>query len=391
MRVFLYLYPVLLAAAALLTVSFVSIRVRRAIVRRRFALSHGCQPIAKSCNKFPLLGIDVMLENIRATREHRFLELSRQRHALLGNTFESRQLLKPAILTVEPENIMAILALNFKDYGIGHRLQRVGPLLGAGIFTHDGEHWETSRALIRPSFSRKQVADLTQFEELLSELLSLIPRDGKTTVDLQDLLFRYSIDSATTFLFGQSVGSLKKSAQSESDLAHAFDYAQESIRMRKFLGPLSRFYSDPKADGCNKLCREFAQQFVDEAVRAVEPDQDCIEKDGLASSPRSKGQKYIFSHELARRTSDKRRILDELMNVFMAGYETTASLLSNLFFMLARHPRIWSKLRKEIAVLDGRVPSYEEVRNFKFLKCCINECEISMRQHKASSSKMNNG
>ncbi|RMJ25140.1 Cytochrome p450 [Aspergillus sp. HF37] len=55
--------------------------------------------------------------------------------------------------------------------------------------------------------------------------------------------------------------------------------------------------------------------------------------------------KHIFSHELASRTSDKRRILDELMNVLLAGRDTTGSLLGNLFFMLAKNPVIWEKLR----------------------------------------------
>lgn len=366
-----------LVATVLGTVALVGMAIRRSIVRRRFATSKGCQPIAKSCNRDPLLGIDIMRANLRAAKEHRALEVSRQRYHQFGNTFMSRQLLSRAIMTVEPENVKTILALNFKDYGIGHRLERFGPLLGAGIFDTDGDHWAASRALIRPNFTRDQVADLAEFEKLMQDLFALIPRDGETVVDLQDLFFRYTIDSATEFLFGQSVGSLKKSSQSEPDFAQAFNYAQEAIRMRNILGPLARFYNDPKADRCNKLCREFAQQFVDEAVRAVQDTGSSNEKDTTTGTSRLTGQKYVFSHELARRTSDKRRILDELMNVLLAGRDTTASLLSNMFFMLAKHPTVWEKLRKEIGGLDGRLPTYEELRNLKYLKCCMNECKTT--------------
>lgn len=373
MEVYPNIHParlLVLAAAALVSFSFIVARARRFYIRYQFARSHGCQPVARSCNKDPFLGIDIMRANLRAAREHKALELSRQRYSRFGNTFTSRQLLNRAIMTVEPDNIKTILALNFKDYGIGHRLERFGPLLGAGIFDTDGDHWATSRALIRPNFTRDQVADLRAFETLIADLLALIPRDGETMVDLQDLFFRYTIDSATEFLFGQSVGSLKKTAKSELDFAQAFNYAQEAIRMRNILGPLAVLYKDPKADRCNKICREFAQQFVDDAVRAVQPNEAAMEKDGPTD-----GQKYIFSHELARRTSDKLRILDELMNVLLAGRDTTASLLSNMFFMLAKHPTIWAKLRKEIASLDGRAPSYEELRSLKYLKCCMNECK----------------
>jgi cytochrome P450 len=86
-------------------------------------------------------------------------------------------------------------------------------------------------------------------------------------------------------------------------------------------------------------------------------------------------KKRIFSHELALRTSDRRRVLDELMNVLLAGRDTTASLLSNLFFMLARNHAIWDKLRSETAFLQGRAPTYEELRNLKYVEYCINECK----------------
>lgn len=366
----------LLAAAVLITAQFVIAKTRSAMFRQRMARSYGCQPITKSCNKDPFLGLDVMRDNLRATQEHRALELSSQRHALFGNTYASKHLLRRIITTMEPENIKTILAHNFEDYGIGHRLERFKPLLGVGIFDTDGEQWARSRALIRPNFNRNQVADLTMFEKLLPELLALIPRDGETVVDLQGLFFRYTIDSATEFLFGHSVGSLRKAEQSEHDLAHAFDYAQEAIRIRKLQGPLSRFFKDPKADRCNKICRNFAQQFVDEAVSAASSDGDAVSRDGPVCSSGSKGQKYIFSHELARRISDNKRILDELMNMLLAGRDTTAGFLCNLFFMLSKHPTIWAKLREEVARLGGRTPTYEELRNLKYLRCCMNECKI---------------
>ncbi|KHN94899.1 n-alkane-inducible cytochrome P450 [Metarhizium album ARSEF 1941] len=359
-------------AVGLVLVSFATPFIRRFLARRQFARSHGCRPIAKSCNRDPFLGLDMIRANLRAARDHKALETSRERYSRLGNTFTSRQLMTPVIMTIEPDNIKTILALNFKDYGVRHRLERFSPLLGAGIFDTDGDHWATSRALIRPNFARDQVADLASFERLIPDLFALIPRDGHSAVDLQELFFRYTIDSATEFLFGQSVGSLKRTAQTELDFAEAFNYAQDAIRTRSILGPLAKFYRDPKADRCNRICRQFAQQFVDEAVRVPRPDGDVTDKSDMP------GQKYIFSHQLAMRTSDKRRILDELMNVLLAGRDTTASLLSNMFFMLAKHPAVWAKLRQEVASLYGRVPTYEMLRNLKYLKCCMSE---SLRLH----------
>lgn len=373
MKMHLDLHPklVFVLVAALGTIIYLSIR--RFFIRRQFARRHGCQKVARSFSKEPFLGLDTIPMSYRALRQHRMLELNCELFRVYGNTFTLKELLRNAILTTEPENIKTILSLKFKDYGLGFRLEPFKPLLGKGIFDTDGDHWASSRALIRPSFNRDQVTDLTLFENLIQDLFSLLPRDGKTTVDLMDLFFRYTIDSATEFLFGQSVGTLKKT-RSEPGFADAFHYAQKAVLTRAMLGPLNIFYRDQKANKCNHICREFARHFVEEALYAAEVKKEDKEE-RQAGTER---QKHIFSHELAWRTSDKERILDELMNVLLAGRDTTASLLSNLFFMLAKNPAIWDKLRREVASLQGRPPTYEELRNLKYVQCCMNE---SLRLH----------
>lgn len=363
---------VLVLVAALGTIACVSIR--RFLIRRQFASAHGCQPVSRSYNKDPFLGLDTIPGTIRALRKHKILERGCELFRVYGNTFTVKELQRDAILTVEPENIKTILSLKFKDYAVSHRLEPFKPLLGEGIFDTDGDHWASSRALIRPSFTRDQVADLTSFEDLIQDLFSLLPRDGKTVVDLGDLFFRYTIDSATEFLFGQSVGTLKK-IQSEPGFAEAFHYAQKAVITRGMLGPLNMFYRDRKADECNRICREFVQHFVEEAFHAVEIKKEEKEERQVET----KRQKHIFSHELASRTSDKHRILDELMNVLLAGRDTTASLLGNMFFMLAKNPAIWDKVRREVAGLQGRTPTYEELRGLRYVQCCMNECKEKAR------------
>lgn len=356
--------PLLLAGLIALAYLF----LRRVLQRRQTARRYGCQPVAHSLNWDPFLGLDLIPLTIRAAREHKMLEHSCRHFRELGTTWKAREMLNTVVVTIEPENVKAILSTSFKDYGVGFRLEHFAPLLGAGIFDSDGEHWAASRALVRPNFARDQVADLTSFESLIQDMFALLPRDGTTVVDLQALFFRYTMDSATEFLFGQSVGTLKKD-ESELGFAEAFSYSQKAIITRAMFGPLAAFYRDAKATKCNAICRDFARIFVDQAVSTVEAEEKSggAEQDGR--------QKYIFSQALARHTSDRTRILDELMNILLAGRDTTASLLSNMFFMLAKNPRCWEKLRNEVAGLDGRPPTYEELRSLKYVQYCMNECE----------------
>ncbi|KAJ5717048.1 hypothetical protein N7488_002694 [Penicillium malachiteum] len=373
MPFYLNLHPsvILLASIALGTIIYRS--TRRSWARRQFAKAHGCKPIARSLSKDPFLGLDLLPGTLRAIKENRILVRSLENYKTHGNTFTVRELHVSAIVTIEPENIKTVLSLKFQDFCIAHRLKCMKPLLGEGIFDTDGDHWAASRALIRPSFNRDQVADLTSLESIFQDFFSLLPRDGETVVDLKDLFFRYTIDSATEFLFGQSVGTLKKS-EAELGFADAFHYAQKAILMRGMLGPLEYFFPDRHAEECNRICRDFVQQFVDEAVNAVQTKN----AEGEKPDPSSTRPKRIFSHELAAQTSDRTRILDELMNVLLAGRDTTASLLTNMFFMLAKNPMIWDKLRREVAFLEGRLPTYEELCNMKYVHCCMNE---SLRLH----------
>lgn len=236
--------------------------------------------------------------------------------------------------------------------------------------------------MIRPNFTRDQVADLEAFERHIQDLFSIIPRDG-STVDLQELFFRFTIDSATEFLFGKSVNCLRATTEggpSEATFAEAFNVAQHSVTTRARLGILRNVYKDREGTEAIRICHEYADQFVDEAVRYREK-LDLEEKAGLATQ-----EKYVFLHELAKATKDKRRLRDELLNVLLAGRDTTASLLSNLWFVLAKKPDVFAKLRSEVQeTLHGELPTYEQLKNMKYLKYCLNECKHC--HHKSGKHK----
>lgn len=343
--------------------------------RRKFQEKNGCKPPqARFPLKDPILGFDLMLDNFRLGRNKELLLGAQRRFEMMAaNTYTSKLLGMPTIVTIEPENIKTVLSLRFKDFSLGNRDLAFGPLLGKGIFNTDGERWAHSRHMIRPNFTRDQVADIQAFERHIKWLFKAIPRDG-STVDLQELFFRFTIDSATEFLFGHSTNSLRMINKGNADsedvcFATAFGKAQYDAVIRSRLGFLSRFRNDRKSNEAIRICHEYVDKFVDNAVRYRESHD--LEKD-------APGEKYVFLHELARSTGNKRRLRDELLNVLLAGRDTTASLLSNMFFEIAKKPDIWAKLKAEVGELNGQIPTYEQLRNLKYLKWCMNE---SLRIH----------
>ena len=57
-------------------------------------------------------------------------------------------------------------------------------------------------------------------------------------------------------------------------------------------------------------------------------------------------RRYVLLYELAKELRDPISLRFELINVFLPSRDTTAALLSNIFFQLARHPEHWTQLRE---------------------------------------------
>ncbi|ORY17853.1 cytochrome P450 alkane hydroxylase-like protein [Clohesyomyces aquaticus] len=369
-------HPLLLYLCAYLFVLYILYtRLNLYLTRRRMKLDNNCQPCPHRLNKDPILGLDILRQNLNNAANKKILEVTYNRFLRFSSyTIQSRIMTMPLIITIEPENVKTILSTKFKDYSFGARNKAFGPLLGTGIFNSDGERWANSRHLLRPNFVREQVADLAMLERHYRIMRKWIPERG-TTVDVQDLFFKLTIDTATEFLFAHSTNSLKmmpgldgKEAENEDTVfAKAFTFAQEDVVTRSRLGFLDRFRRNKEGKEAIRICHEYVDKWVADAVR-IREQLDNAEKGG-----RGQEERYVFIQELAKQTKDKKRIRDEVMNILLAGRDTTASLLSNMFFEIAKRPEIWKKLREEVEVLGGRAPTYEELRGLKYLKWCLNE------------------
>ncbi|KAF2445213.1 n-alkane-inducible cytochrome P450 [Karstenula rhodostoma CBS 690.94] len=361
-------------ALALLLLVVVLIKTSQSILksrrRRQFARQHGCEPVkARYPHKFPYLGMDRIRESRQARKEHRVIGWIHQKLREAGSYTQSFRIFnKTIILTSEPANIKAVFATNFNDFDTGGRLDFVGQVIGKGIFTTDGEEWKHSRAMIRPNFARAQVANIDTIEIYLQDMFKLLPSDG-TSVDLQPLFFSLTIDTSTEFLFGESVHSLRGDEPGKPSgvaFTHAYDTALQDAALRAMQSPLARLMGQSKQDKQNcKTVHDFVQRYVDEALRWRQT-WDGKEK-ALPT-----GQ-YTFLYELVKETTDPIVLRGEVLNLLLAGRDTTASLLGSMFFQLAKRPDVWERLRAEIAELNGAKPSFEELKNMKLLQFCMKE------------------
>ena len=109
-----------------------------------------------------------------------------------------------------------------------------------------------------------------------------------------------------------------------------------------------------------KVVNDFVEPFVQRAIS-----QDTGKS----------GNNNSFVDALSEVTNDRKVLRDQLVNTLLAGRDTTAATLSWLFYELAYHPAVYSKLRKEVLDTlgtDGK-PTYENLKSMKYLQYCLNE------------------
>ena len=333
------------------------------------ARDNRCQPPTAIRQRDPIFGFDIVFKLFRALeKNHRNLSIV-QLFAEYGHTFQSRSWSSSKIYTIEPQNLQVIFSTDFASWGVQPmRLFAFEPFVGRGIMCTDGEAWRQSRSLIKPTFARTQIADLhlVAYKAHVQKFLDLIPRDC-STVDLQPLFGRLALDSSTEFLFGETVGSLIPETVSSDahDFLKAYNYGQLVVGKRLHLPQWNILTRDKRFRDSCKIAQDFVNAYITKAQRNV----------GHSGGETGRSQRYVLAHELVSRTTDVNDIRNQLLNIFLPAHEAAGVALTNVFFNLARNPRVYEKLRVEVlAAGEGRANwTFERLKGLKYLQYVINE------------------
>ncbi|KAF3985831.1 hypothetical protein FT663_01956 [Candidozyma haemuli var. vulneris] len=280
--------------------------------------------------------------------------------------------------TRDPENIKAILGTQFNDFSLGLRHKQFRVVLGDGIFTLDGAGWKHSRAMLRPQFAREQVSHVTMLEPHVKQVIRRVKATNGSKFDLQPLFFKLTIDSGTQFLFGESCASLQDDIADYADLPgpeemehfpKAFNTSQTYLLMRMGLQNLYFLLNTKEFKECNKIVHHFADYYVNKALEATSEE---VEKHADSG--------YVFLYELVKQTRDPKVLRDQCLNILVAARDTTAGLMSFLFFELSRNPAVFQKLRAEIVEAFGEGEdadlskmTFESLKKLEYLKWVLNE------------------
>jgi cytochrome P450 len=223
---------------------------------------------------------------------------------------------------------------------------------------------------------REQIADLDLFERHVQDLLEALPKptqDGWTdTFDLQTFLERFTMDTATEFLFGESVHSQKGDDANTSPLftkeemnqfVDAFFAAQKTTSTSIFLMDLYWLLHNRKFKAQCRIVHDFVDTYVHRR---------------FSSDKKPETNKYIVLDAIKADFKNPKDLRSQLLNILLAGADTISATLGFLFATLAQHPDIFTTLRNHIIADFGTIQNPKPItlaalKNCSYLQWTLNE------------------
>ncbi len=249
----------------------------------------------------------------------------------------------------DPDAVQRILVRDHDKYVKGPGFERVKLLLGNGIFVSDGDHWRRARRMAQPGFTRRK----------LRGLIALIVERIKARQD-----------------------SWRTVAASGRDLditAEMSDFALELI-LRAIFG---RDYDERiVADGENPfafLAEEFSRDInlvlKFRALRNLILDIVAQRRGRAGDDVLDFLSVYMAATDKSGQPFSDRDLLDEVMTLIIAGFETSAGTLNWAWYLLACHPRVAERVVDESQDIDADdvVANPDSLNDLTYLERVINE------------------
>jgi cytochrome P450 len=234
-------------------------------------------------------------------------------------------------------------------------------VLGQGLLTSQGKLWQRQRRLMQPVFQRSNLASLLpQIVEAGNHLLARWRQLGDgAQVNLPDEMLRVTLEVITQTMFSTSV--LDKVDRLAPALDTLLRYAAKTVMNPLRLPLFVPTQENRQFKAAKTLLDDIIYEIIGQRRSQTESHNDLLEM--LLNASDDNGNKM----------SD-RQIRDEVITIFTAGHETTANLLTWTLYLLARHPDVLTRLRRELDQLPhDRIPTAEDLQQLVYTRAVLNE------------------
>jgi cytochrome P450 len=257
-----------------------------------------------------------------------------------------------------PDYIREVLVVQNDNFIKERTVQRTKMLLGEGMITSEGSQHRQQRQVAQPAFHRQRIPGYagTMVDEAIRTRESW--RDGEQR-DIAADMMHLTLNVVARTLFATD---LREEAR---ELADAINRIMGLYNFLVML-PAAEWLVHVRPPGLAAFVR--ARKRIDAVVyRMIEAHRRERSNSGslldlmLAAAPE-------------RSAVSERSLRDQVITIFLAGYETVANALSWTWYLLSQNPECERRFHAEIdRELQGRLPSFDDAPRLRYVEMVLAE------------------
>jgi len=239
------------------------------------------------------------------------------------------------------------------------------PLIGQSIFVTDGERWRRQRSMIDPAFSLMRIghafaAMRAAVDEYEIYLDGVVARGEPLSLDL-------AMSHLTADIICRSVFSTSLDSRVAHEVFEDFTVFERSVAQVDILRLITEpaWSNPPQPPEVLTACRRIRGHLGTLVDTHLSPDAgyNDIASAVIASVDEDSGEPFA-----------REELIDQLGVFFLAGHETTASVLTWVFYILAQQPTVLERLRAEVdAVVGEGDVTFEHIRQLPYVRAVFRE------------------
>ncbi|WP_410217005.1 cytochrome P450 [Paracoccus sp. (in: a-proteobacteria)] len=252
----------------------------------------------------------------------------------------------------DPALLRLILQERAADFPKSNRMREgLAPLLGNGVFISNGEDWARQRRIIDPAFDGGRVR--ASFPAIRDAARAAAARLHPGVQDMEPQAAHAAADVIFRALFSMPI-----EHRLAADIFHAFRAHQEAqplVNLAALL-PLPRWMPRPHSRQTRQTARHI-RSLIETLVR----DRQTAIAAGAA--PDDLATKIMTTPDpQTGRCFTKLEMIDQVAVLFLAGHETSASVLGWALWLLAAHPEWQDRVAAEAALLTDDFASVSDLK-----------------------------
>ena len=257
-----------------------------------------------------------------------------------------------------PDYIREVLVVQNENFIKERTVQRTKMLLGEGMITSEGAQHRSQRQVAQPAFHRQRIPEYASM--IVQEAARV--RDRWRPGEQRDVaidMMRLTLNVVAQTLFATDL------RDEVDELASALNRIMGLYNFIVML-PAAEWLVHMRPPGLAAFVR--ARKRIDAVVYRM------IAAHRQRGSHGSSLLDLMLAASPDKTAASEQSLRDQVITIFLAGYETVANALSWTWYLLSQNPECERRFHHEIdRELQGRLPTYEDVPRLRYVEMTLAE------------------